>query len=215
MKHLILIIGLLFSTTLFAQISSDDVLNNLLKKLNNTGQYQSDINIQIDVKFIKIKNRTGKMFFYPPDSIRFKIDGFAFLPKKGFNSQISSLTKQKFTVLSMGQEKLNGVLCEVIKVIPSDINSEIVLAQLWIDKTKNRMIKMTSITKSQGSSSIDFDYAIPNKHDLPSKMTVSFEIKNQKLPASFTGDFEEIEEQIKPGVDKGSIIISYSNFLFK
>jgi hypothetical protein len=215
MKHYLYIICLLFSSTLFAQSSPDDVLNTLLKKLNTTGQYQADIDIKIDVKFIKIKNRTGKIFFYPPDSVRFKIDGFAFLPKKGFNSQMSSLTKQKFTALSMGQEKINGVLCEVIKVIPSDINSEIVLAQIWVDKSKNRAIKMTSITKSQGSSSIDFEYAIPNKYDLPSKMTVSFEIKNQKLPSSFTGDFEEIEEQIKPGVDKGFIIISYSNFVFK
>jgi hypothetical protein len=215
MKHFIILIGLLISTTLFAQSTSNEVLDNLLKKVNSTKQYQADINIQIDVKFIKIKNRTGKMFFYPPDSVRFKIDGFAFLPKKGFNSQISSLTNKNFTALSMGQEKLNGILCEVIKVIPTDINSEIVLAQLWVDKTKNRMLKMTSITKSQGSSSIDFDYTTPNKYDLPSKMTVSFEIKNQKLPSSFTGDFEEIEEQIKPGVDKGSIIISYSNFIFK
>jgi len=215
MKHFILIVGLLFSNALLAQDASDDVLKNLLKKVKTTGQYQADINIQIDVKFIKISNRTGKVFFYPPDSVRFKIDGFAFLPKKGFNSQISSITDQQYTALSMGQEKLNGITCEVVKVIPTDINSEIVLAQIWVDKVKNRMIKMTSITKSQGSSSIDFEYAVPNKYDLPSKMTVSFEIKNQKLPSSFTGDFEEIEEQIQSGVDKGSIIITYSNFVFK
>ncbi|MBK7812601.1 MAG: hypothetical protein IPO62_06955 [Saprospiraceae bacterium] len=215
MKNLNLIILLLIVQSSFAQSPADELLNNLLKKINQTGKYQVDINIQIDVKFIKIKNRTGKMFFTPPDSVRFKIDGFAFLPKKGFNSQLNSLKNQKVTALSMGQEKLNGLNCEVIKVIPSDIGSELVLAQIWLDPIKNRMIKMTTITKSQGSSTIAFDYAVQNKYDLPSKMKVSFEIKNQKLPVSFTGDFEQIEDQIKPGVDQGSVIITYSNFVFQ
>lgn len=215
MKQLLIFILILSSSITLAQSSADDILKNLQKKLTSTGKYEVNINIKIDVKFIKIKNRTGKMFFYPPDSIRFKIDGFAFLPKKGFNSQLSSLTSQNVTALSMGQEKINGISCEVIKVIPLDINSEIVLAQIWVDKTKNRMMKMTTITKSQGSSSTDFEYALQNKYDLPSKMTISFEIKNQKLPSSFTGDFDQIDEQLIPETDKGSVIISYSNFIFK
>jgi outer membrane lipoprotein-sorting protein len=215
MKQLLIFILVLCSSVTLAQSSAEVVLKNLQKKVNSTGKYEVDINIKIDVKFIKIKNRTGKMFFYPPDSIRFKIDGFAFLPKKGFNSQLTSLTSQNVTALSMGQEKVNGILCEVIKVIPLDINSEIVLAQIWVDKTKNRMMKMTTITKSQGSSSTDFEYAVQNKYDLPSKMTISFEIKNQKLPSSFTGDFDQIDEQVIPESDNGSVTISYSNFIFR
>lgn len=215
MKQLLILILIFSSSITLAQSSADDILKNLQKKLNSTGKYEVNITIKIDVKFIKIKNRTGKMYFYPPDSIRFKIDGFAFLPKKGFNSQLTSLTSQNVTALSMGQEKINGVSCEVIKVIPLDINSEIVLAQIWVDKAKNRMIKMTTISKGQGSSSTDFEYAIQNKYDLASKMTISFEIKNQKLPASFTGDFDEIDKQDIPETDKGSVIISYSNFIFK
>jgi hypothetical protein len=215
MKQLLIFILILSSSITLAQSSADDILKNLQKKLTSTGKYEVNINIKIDVKFIKIKNRTGIMYFYPPDSIRFKIDGFAFLPKKGFNSQLTSLTSQNVTALGMGQEKINGILCEVIKVIPLDINSEIVLAQIWVDKTKNRMMKMTTITKSQGSSSTDFEYSIQNKYDLPSKMTISFEIKNQKLPSSFTGDFDQIDETLIPETDKGSVIISYSNFIFK
>lgn len=215
MKQFILLIILAISPVLFAQDSADELLKKLQKKVNATGKYEVDINIKIDVSFIKIKNRTGKMYFYPPDSIRFKIDGFAFLPKKGFNSQLSALNSQNVTALSMGQEKVNGVLCEVIKVIPSDINSEIVVAQIWIDKVKNRMIKLTTITKSQGSSSTDFEYALANKYDLPSKVTISFEIKNQKLPASFTGDFDQVDEKMIPEKDNGAVIVSYSNFIFK
>lgn len=215
MKQLLILILIFSSSITLAQSSADDILKNLQKKLNSTGKYEANITIKIDVKFIKIKNRTGKMYFYPPDSIRFKIDGFAFLPKKGFNSQLTSLTSQNVTALSMGIEKINGISCEVIKVIPLDINSEIVLAQIWVDKAKNRMIKMTTISKGQGSSSTDFEYAIQNKYDLASKMTISFEIKNQKLPASFTGDFDEIDKQDIPETDKGSVIISYSNFIFK
>jgi outer membrane lipoprotein-sorting protein len=210
----IIIIFMLSSCLTFAQTDAQAVFNQLIQKMNQTGKYQADISIEMDVKFINIKKRTGKIFFSPPDSVRFKIDGFAFLPKKGFNSQMSGLTNQQVTALGMGQESLNGVVCEVIKVIPSDINSEIVVGQMWVDVKKNRLIKMTTITKNQGSSTIDFDYEIQNKYDLPSKMVVSFEIKNQKLPASFTGDFDNIEEEIKPGVDKGSVLISYSNFVF-
>jgi hypothetical protein len=215
MKQLLIFILIFSSSITLAQSSADDILKHLQKKLTSKGKYEVNINIKIDVKFIKIKNRTGKMYFYPPDSIRFKIDGFAFLPKKGFNSQLTSLTSQNVTALSMGIEKINGISCEVIKVIPLDINSEIVLAQIWVDKTKNRMMKMTTITKSQGSSSTDFEYATQNKYDLPSKMTISFEIKNQKLPSSFTGDFDQIDETLIPETDKGSIIVSYSNFIFK
>ena len=54
----------------------------MVEKLERVPPYSCDVNINIDVKFIRIKERVGKNVYRSPEDIDYKIKGFAFLPKK-------------------------------------------------------------------------------------------------------------------------------------
>ncbi len=212
-----LLIGFLFSAGFgFAQSEYADLLVKVaMAKLKAVPAYECDILVDLDVKFINIEQRKGKVYFAPPDSIRYKVKGFAFLPKKGYNNHAFSVTEQEYVALHLGQETVAGFPCEIVKVIPNDIESDVLLGQFWIDK-KCRIRKMAIVTKDEGKFNILLDYA-NSQHPVPSKVTISFEVKEAGLPGNLSGDLEaeevDPEELKKP--QKGSITITYSNYLFK
>ena len=181
----------------------------MVEKLERVPPYSCDVNINIDVKFIRIKERVGKMIYRSPEDIDYKIKGFAFLPKKEMGTISTSLFKEDFIAIDMGKENEN----QIIKVIPMDINSEIVTGQFWIDSA-DLVQKMILITKEKGSYTAEMNYN-GTLYDLPSKIRMSFDVKNQKMPALLTGDLEAYtDETDEDMVSKGTITIMYSNHQF-
>jgi hypothetical protein len=180
------------------------------EKLEKVPPYNCDIKVNIDVSFINIKERTGKMIFKNPEDIDYKIKGFAFLPKNEMGATTNDLFNSEFIAISLGIEQGN----EIIKVIPMDINAEIVTGQFWID-SNNLISKMILITKDKGSYSAELNYG-NTKYDLPSDIKIFFDVKNQKMPALLTGDLESYSEEIQDvnKVSKGSIKIKYFNHKF-
>ena len=211
MKNFIYILLISFSVSGYAQ--SEEAKNKILtvmSKMENTPPYSCDVKIKIDVKFINIKERIGKMTYNSPDEIDYKIKGFAFLPKKEMGATSADLFKKDFIAISLGNQSES----EIIKVIPMDINSDIVTGQFWIGKDE-LIKKMIIITKDKGSYTAEMDYN-DLEYDLPSSITMSFDVKNQKMPALLTGDLESYsEDDIKDGeVSKGIIKIHYFNHIF-
>ena len=200
-----------FSTGIFSAQSSDAKkrMLNMVEKLERVPPYTCDVNINIDVKFIRIKERVGKMIYRSPEDIDYKIKGFAFLPKKEMGTTSTSLFKEDFIAIDMGKENEN----QIIKVIPMDINSEIVTGQFWIDSA-DLVQKMILITKEKGSYTAEMNYN-GTLYDLPSKIRMSFDVKNQKMPALLTGDLEAYTDEMdEDEVSKGTITIMYSNHQF-
>ena len=200
-----------FSIGLFSAQSSDAKkrMLNMVEKLERVPPYSCDVNINIDVKFIRIKERVGKMIYRSPEDIDYKIKGFAFLPKKEMGTTSTSLFKEDFIAIDMGKENES----QIIKVIPMDINSEIVTGQFWIDSA-DLVQKMILITKEKGSYTAEMNYN-GTLYDLPSKIRMSFDVKNQKMPALLTGDLESYTDEMdEDEVSKGTITIMYSNHQF-
>ena len=207
----LIILPFSFSIGLFSAQSSDAKkrMLNMVEKLERVPPYSCDVNINIDVKFIRIKERVGKMIYRSPEDIDYKIKGFAFLPKKEMGTISTSLFKDDFIAIDMGKENEN----QIIKVIPMDINSEIVTGQFWIDSV-DLVQKMILITKEKGSYTAEMNYN-GTLYDLPSKVRMSFDVKNQKMPALLTGDLEAYtDETDEDEVSKGTITIMYSNHQF-
>ena len=211
MKSFIIILFSFFSLNIIAQ--SDEAKSKILlvkEKLENVPPYSCDIKVKIDVSFIKIKERIGRMVFKDPKNIDYKIRGFSFLPKNEMGAITTDLFNSEFIAISLGYEQEN----EIIKVIPIDINSEIVTGQIWIS-SKNLISKMVLITKDKGSYSAELRYS-GEKFDLPSNITITFDVKNQKMPSLLTGDLESYSEEIQDvnKVSKGNISINYFNHQF-
>ena len=178
MRLIIFYFLILLSSFQYAQ--SEEAKNKILivkKNLEKVPPYQCDIKINIDVSFIKIKERTGKMIFLSPNEIDYKIKGFAFLPKKEMGGISADLFNSDFIAVSMGNENKN----EIIKVIPMDINADIVTGQFWINENY-LMTKMIIITKDKGSYTATFTYDNIS-YNIPSKINMKFDVKNQKMPA--------------------------------
>ena len=200
-----------FSLAIYGQ--SIEAKNKILlvkEKLEQVHPYNCDIKVNIDVSFINIKERTGKMIFKNPEDIDYKIKGFAFLPKNEMGATTNDLFNSEFIAISLGTKENN----EIIKVIPIDINAEIVTGQFWID-TNNLISKMILITKDKGSYCAELNYG-NTRYDLPSDIKIIFDVKNQKMPALLTGDLESYSEEIPDvnKVSKGIIKIKYFNHNF-
>ena len=211
MKPYLIILFSIFSISIYAQ--SDEAKSKIMlvkEKLENVPPYSCDIKVKIDVSFINIKERTGKMVFKNPEEIDYKIKGFAFLPKNEIGATTTDLFNSEFIAISLGYEQDN----EIIKVIPMDINSQIVTGQFWIN-SNNLISEMILITKDKGSYSAELSYN-GEKFNLPSNIKITFDVKNQKMPALLTGDLESYSEEIQDvnKVSKGNIYINYFNHQF-
>lgn len=216
MKRLLFVLAICFSLQAIGQSAfADSLIDRTLSKMRSVPAYECNILIDMDVNFINIDQRKGKIFFLPPDSIRYEIKGFAFLPKKGFNDQAYAVTEGDYVALHLGEEMVKNVNCQIIKVVPNDIEADVVLGQFWID-ANDRIRKMIIVTKEDGNYEIELEYG-QSKYPVPSKMKVNFNSEEMNLPKTMTGDLEADEEapKKKGKKKKGSITITYSDYKFK
>ncbi len=105
------------------------------------------------------------------------------LPKEGLDISPVGLLKEKYSAFYLKEDTIDGIKTVVIKVIPLDEQSEIVLTTLWIDQTKNIIRKAESSTKLNGTFTIDLKYNNQFKYPLPSEMIFSFNIDRMNIPA--------------------------------
>ncbi len=209
----LLVLSIFFSSVIIYS-QSESAKNKILlvkENLEKVPPYNCDVKINIDVSFINIKERYGKMTFLGPNDIDYKLKGFAFLPKKEMGGISSDLFNSDFIAVPLGDENGN----DIIKVIPMDINADIVTGQFWINN-QNLINKMIIITKDKGSYTAAFTYAdIP--YNIPSTIEMTFDVKNQKMPALLTGDLESYSEEIQDvnEISKGKISIKYFNHSFQ
>ena len=209
----LLVLSIFFSSVIIYS-QSESAKNKILlvkENLEKVPPYNCDVKINIDVSFINIKERYGKMTFLGPNDIDYKLKGFAFLPKKEMGGISSDLFNSDFIAVPLGNENGN----DIIKVIPMDINADIVTGQFWINN-QNLINKMIIITKDKGSYTAAFTYAdIP--YNIPSTIEMTFDVKNQKMPALLTGDLESYSEEIQDvhEISKGKISIKYFNHSFQ
>jgi hypothetical protein len=205
---------ILLSNNLLAQDSSREILQSFKEKMEKVDNYSVEALIKVEVDFIKIKDRKAKVTFTKPNHYDFKAEGLALLPKKGMEMEYMEIIDQCFTSIFIQEETVQGINTSLIKVIPDNSEADIILAEMWIDPVTSILHKMRTYSKDSGSYTISFFYA-NHPFDLPDKIVVEFDVKNNKLPMSFTGDFEALEKVDKKGNSKGRVIIQYSNYQVK
>jgi hypothetical protein len=207
------LICLLSGFTLPAQEQdADALLKSLGKNMDKISHFEADALIKVDVDFIDIKDRKMKVKFESPDKFTFEAEGLALLPKKGLQMDYLQLLKTSYTAISVGNEVVRNRKTSIIKVIPEAEDSDVILAQLWIDPELSRIMRMKTFTRKSGSYTIDFDYN-NNFRPLPDLLTVSFEINNMTFPTKamnemMTKGFQKPDSLPK----KATVIVQYSNY---
>ena len=140
MLRKILFLILLFSVTGFSQNKDpDEILENVINAFEKIEDYVVDVNIKVDVAFLKVPEANAKIYFKQPDKVHMESEGFALLPKQGMNFSPLGFLKTDYTALYDKEVKLNGANVSVLKVIPLDERSDVILSTFWIDQVTNRI----------------------------------------------------------------------------
>jgi len=129
MRRLFIFSVLLVCTTQSYALDATKLYYTLRDKVLSVKDYSADVKMKIDVNFMKIPQLNGRLLFKSPDKMRLERNGgISFLPKKNINLTLSNLIPiGNVTVIDLGEEQMNGQKVRVVKVIPEDDISNIVL----------------------------------------------------------------------------------------
>lgn len=216
-KALILLIITLHINTVFAQqYDTKPLLDSIKKKMNRVTDYSADIQIKLNVSFIKIPVKSATIYFKKPNKVKMKTEGFAMLPKQSASFNAADFLNKDFSSFYVKSEKINGVQNDVVKVVPMSSDGEIILATMWIDRKKQLVNKIDATTKSNGNFLLEFRYPkTPNPYEMPDLLKFTLDITKTTLPVSITGDFDS-DQRIKKSDEakkqKATLSISYSNY---
>ena len=210
---------LFFSLVVFYSLSAnsqtaDQIIAQLVGKINLVKDYSVKANIKADIPMIKVLPVNATIYFKQKDKFKVVSKGIAILPKQGFTDVSSFLSnKNTYVAVDGGLNALNGVQTHVVTVIPTVDNSDIVLAKLWID-TKNKVILKTDLTtRGSGSVTMNYVYGTQLAFGLPDQITFTVDIKKFKMPKSISSDINNSEKAKKSKSKIGTITIKLSGYL--
>jgi outer membrane lipoprotein-sorting protein len=201
----------------FSQNKDPEMLLERVKdEFKKIEDYKAEISVTVDIPFIKMPERKATLYFKQPDEVHIESDGFAMLPKEGINFSPISLFESKHTSFYEKEEMIGDVNTAVIKVIPLNDKSDLLLSTLWIDPVRNLILKVESSRKPTGTFTIDFDYAeIENKYYLPEQIEFTFSVDplmfRSRSPSQLNGD-DKKEAEDSSKVKTGKVFINYTNF---
>lgn len=207
MKQLLLLI--LISISIFAQERNPKELLNLLQsEFDSIKDYSVDIEIKIDVNFVDAPNSKAKLYFKQPNKVKIESEGFAIIPKQGLTFSPSELLTNSFSAIFIKTEIIDSFMVDVIKVIPLEDSSDILLSTLWVDPLCNVIRKIESVTKKTGTITIYLEYGYKTTPLLPSVAKFFFNVASTGHGAMFKNS-----DNKEKGKLSGSIKIKYSNYL--
>lgn len=216
MKKLLLIFLLTLSSRAFSQDMTSLVMK-VKAKLDQVNDYEAEGRMKTDVAFIKAPVGRVKVYYKKPDKFRLKKDGgISLLPKGGVSVNMNSIfTTSGFTAIGAGETMINGVNTKVVKILPDDENSDIVLSTMYIDEANLLVRKSTVTTKENGTYTVEMSYGKFAQYGLPDKVSFSFNTKNYSLPKGITLEFDDEKpaDTNKLKNRKGRVEITYTNYI--
>ena len=192
----------------------DKILDEVKKNFEKIDDYSVDVTIKMDVSFLKVPETKAKIYYKKPDKVNIESKQFALLPRRALDISPTSLLKGKYTAIFDKFVTLNGVKTAVIKTIPLEESSEVVLSTFWIDLTDFVVRKVEISTKLNGTFTININYNARNKFkQLPSSIIFSFNVSKLNIPKRFSGQEENDKADTSSNRSTiGKVFIDYSNY---
>lgn len=211
----ILIIITLFISASFAQTSNvNKIIEGVKNKFEQVNDYKVDLTIEVDMEFLRIPKVSSTVYFKKPNKMKMDSKDFAILPKEGINFSPINMLNDNYTAIFIRQDTLDKINVDVVKIIPNNDSSNIILTTLWIDSKNNVIKKVETTTKRRGTLVAILFYDNMIKFGLPSRIDFSFMIGNPKLPEMLKMDAGGIKKPLGK-ISKnlsGNIKVSYFNY---
>lgn len=216
MKFFLLTCCLLASVLTKAQ-NEEAILQAVKTKLEKVTDYEAAGKMKLDVSFINAPESKVTIYFKKPNKFKVKKDGgISILPKGGVSVNMASLLPTgSYQSVSAGKSVVDGANTTILKLIPSDEASDVVLSTLYIDEKESIIRKAVVTTKESGTYEVNMAYSKYTAWGLPDKVVFSFNTKDYKLPKGITFEYEKggekkVEDRSK--VKKGSVTITYESY---
>lgn len=199
----------------FAQDDAMRLIQKVKAKMDRVNDYSATGKMRTDVVFIKAPVSNIRVYYKKPN--RFKINrdgGISLLPKGGVSVNLNALMlTNDFTALDAGKASVAGKEVRVIKLLPLQENSDVVLSTMYIDEQRLLVLKTNTTTRENGTYEMDMQFGNYADYGLPDKVTFSFNTKDYKLPKGITLEFDDgSKQQQLPKNKKGRIEISYASY---
>ena len=213
-KVLFILVAFLLRESTYGQ-KVELLVKQVKAKLDQVNDYVAEGSMKTEVAFIKAPAGRIKVFYKRPDKFKIKKDkGISILPKGGVSFTASSLLSgNNFTAIDAGESVVGGVKVKLVKLLPNDENSDIVLTTLYIDEKNLLIRKINSTTRENGTFEMELAYGKFAAYALPDKVIFAFNTKNYKIPKGVTMEFDT-DDAAKPVLKnkKGKVEISYTNY---
>lgn len=217
-KIVLSLFTLQFSLFTFSQDMTSLVMK-VKAKLDLVNDYEADGRMKTDVAFIKAPIGKVKIFYKKPNKFRLKKEGgISLLPKGGVSVNMNSIFNiTDFVALAAGEAIVGGVKTKIVKLLPSNENSDVVLTTMYIDEANLLVKKAVTTTKENGTYEIEMNYGSYAQYGLPDKVVFGFNTKDYKLPKGITLEFDDDEKPVseadKIKNKKGRVEIVYTNYI--
>ena len=188
-------------------------------KIEQVKDYEADGTMKTNVPFLKVPMANVTVYFKNPDKLKIKNQkGISLVPKGAVSMSLSNLmSNRQFTAIPTGKEKIDGIAVTVIKLLPTDESSEIVLSTLYIDEARLLILKARTTTRENGTYELTMQYGKYASYALPDKAYFSFNTKEYKLPKGVTFDYDDGSDKSKANdaskTNKGTLEITYNNYI--
>jgi outer membrane lipoprotein-sorting protein len=208
------ILILLFPISKVHAQAANVLLNKVVAKMMTVKDYSANAEVTADIPMIKILPSKAKIYFKQKDKFKVEAKGIVILPKQGFTDVNSFISNSKNYQAILGDTTVvNSAKSVLTTVIPNGESSEIILAKLWIDYTRNVVMKTQITTKSNGTVTTTYTYGDKVSFGLPSKMVFEIDVKKFRLPKSVAADINNRDAKTKQDTrKKGTITVSLSNY---
>lgn len=172
--------------------TAEELVEKLRNKILSVKDYEAQAKLKTDVAFLKIPVANVKVYFRQPDQIRIKKDaGISVMPKGGIRiSMTSMISSSNVTSIAAGRINWRGQDLAVLKMIPNDEKSDVVLTTLYVDEKALLIRKSITTTKENGTFELEMDYGRYASWGLPDKAVMVFNTKDYKLPKGITFEYD-------------------------
>ena len=218
MKKIIILVLFLGATLLLKAQTAEEVIAKVKAKLEKVNDYEAKGKMKTNVVFIKAPIANVKVYYKKPNKLRINNEsGISFIPKGSMNINLNNIfiNTEGFDLIDMGKEDKTAF--RIIKLLPKDENSDVVLSTVYVDEQQLLIRKAKTTTKENGTYELEMTYGKYAAWGLADKVNFQFNTKDYKLPKGITFDYDDGSKKKTPSDKiknkKGQVEIVYSNYI--
>lgn len=207
----------LLQVSLATAQDANALVQKVRARLETVNDYSATGKLRTDVAFLKVPVAKINMYYRKPNRFRIsKEKGISILPRGGVSIQMQNLVAEKNAVaIDAGSATVHGQPVKVVKLLPGNLESDVVLTILYIDEKQALVRKATTTTRENGTYDVEMFYGKWTAYALPDKTIFSFTTKDYKLPKGVTMEFDDGEkpDAAKVKNKKGYVELVYDEYI--